>query len=376
MFLEKFLNEHDNWREILRGAPYFIDTKQDGDYFILKYNLGESDFNSPLVREARGSIFRRNEDGIWFCVCRAFDKFGNYGESYADTPYMEWENGVDVQEKIDGSLIKVWFDRGTWHISTSGIINAFKASCGETSFGALFAALVNWGPDFYNFLDTNCCYFFELVCPTYNRLVVRYKENAVYFLGCRNMQTMEEVQAGYIPNVRYPRHFTYHSLKECVEAAQRMGEDEEGYVCVSKNMVNGSYLRIKVKGDEYLRLFHLRGNVITISRVVKMWQDDKLDDFLAAFPEYKEFVDKVLDVIRKFAVTAEDAFRESLYYNNNRKQFAIYASMYEKTITSYLFAALDGRATSAIDYLKNMLTGSLIEYVKAKIPEAENDDEG
>ena len=105
MYLTKFMNENSDWQAKLAVTPYFIETKQDGDYYILKYNMIQSDFNLPEVIEARGSIFRQNAAGEWFCVCRAMDKFGNYGEPYASTNRIDWSLGVDVQEKIDGSII-------------------------------------------------------------------------------------------------------------------------------------------------------------------------------------------------------------------------------------------------------------------------------
>ena len=71
------MNTHDNWEEILTQSPYNISIRRDGDYILLKYNQLSSDFSLPIVRECRGSIFYKNEDGKYECVCRAFDKFGN-----------------------------------------------------------------------------------------------------------------------------------------------------------------------------------------------------------------------------------------------------------------------------------------------------------
>ena len=45
--------------------------------------------------------------GVYSCVCMPFYKFGNYGKSYV-TP-LNWNNSY-VTEKLDGSLIKLWFD--------------------------------------------------------------------------------------------------------------------------------------------------------------------------------------------------------------------------------------------------------------------------
>ena len=379
MFLEKFMNENSDWQAKLAVEPYCIETKEDGDYNILKYNMIMSDFNLPEVIEARGSIFRKDENGIWICFCRALDKFGNYGESYAATPRMGWDKGVDVQEKIDGSIVKVWYDRNRWHISTNGTIDAFKADCGDTTFGNLFIKILGVEPDFFSlYLNPECCYFFELVCPQYNHIVIRYKENAIYYLGCRNLKTGYEVlpENSYMKftNVKYPRHFTYHSLAECVEAAHRMGVDEEGYVCVSKNMENGSYLRIKVKGDEYLRLHRIRGNgALTVLRVVEMWQSNSLDDFIAYYPEFNEFVNSVANSIKNLVSIADLAFSTINSYRDigNRADFARYANTYIQPLRAYLFARLDNKTANAAEFYKNMRARNLAAHIQTTVSNKE-----
>ena len=140
--LQKFIINHKNWEEELQAEPYCIKITRDGPYIMFKYNQIESDFSNPLVRECRGIILK---EGTFEVVCHAFDKFGNYGESYA--PEIDWETAV-VQEKCDGSLIKIWYDDDDWHISTNGTIDAFKAFTdgGERSFGDLVieAMPISW----------------------------------------------------------------------------------------------------------------------------------------------------------------------------------------------------------------------------------------
>ena len=117
-FIGEYCATHDDWENELAAAPYYLKIKYDGCYVMFSYNQLASDFNNELVREARGIIFRTGE---WeYPVCWAFDKFGNYGESYV--PEIDWPTAM-VTEKIDGSLIKVWWD-GYWHISTNGTIDA------------------------------------------------------------------------------------------------------------------------------------------------------------------------------------------------------------------------------------------------------------
>ena len=117
------MNNNLDWEEILSNPPYSITIKRDGGYILLKYNQFLSDFSNPIVRECRGSIFYLRDDGLYECVCRAFDKFGNYGEEYTDE--IDWST-AQVQEKVDGSLIKVFYHNNSWHVATNGTINAYN----------------------------------------------------------------------------------------------------------------------------------------------------------------------------------------------------------------------------------------------------------
>lgn len=81
-----------------------IGIKEESPYAIFNYAIG-CDFSNPIVQEARGIIIDLENLDV---VCWPFRKFGNYNESYADK--IDWST-ARVQEKIDGSIIKLWWDR-------------------------------------------------------------------------------------------------------------------------------------------------------------------------------------------------------------------------------------------------------------------------
>ena len=51
-----FIHTHPDWEAQLAGAPYFVKTKRDGNFVLLKYDQIRSDLTIPLVRECRGII--------------------------------------------------------------------------------------------------------------------------------------------------------------------------------------------------------------------------------------------------------------------------------------------------------------------------------
>lgn len=365
MELLKFMNSHSNWPELLREKPYCLQVRPWAHYTLLKYQQFVSDMTLPEVQEARGCIMRQNDNGEWICVARAFDKFFNYGEPNA--AQLDWANGVDIQEKIDGSLMKCWFDQGLWHISTNGVINANLCSVtDELSFGMLFADVLreeyNFAciDDFYALLDPKYTYMFELV-SSYNKVVVHYKRDAIYYLGRRNIRTFQEDQ-----NVRYelplpmPKHFHYNSLEECVEQAHRMGPNEEGYVCVDKH-----YNRIKVKGDEYLRLhrLHANGNLST-EDILDMWQQQTLDDYMGAFPEKKPQINDVIQRLTQLMEQTRVAYEDTMAREpSSRKELAFFANAYIPIIAQFHFQMADNKVQDVYDFYAHNPTRTIARYI-------------
>ena len=357
MELLKFLNAHPNdWRKLLSRDPYNIEIKDDGEYSILKYNMITSNMNLEVVKECRGTIVRKNRDGSYKIVCYPFRKFANYGESYADANLIDWSLGVDVQSKIDGSLIKVFNDEGLWLVATNNTINAFSAPCGDSTFGDVFYSIIEK---------------YMRIKDFFARLI-HYSKPAIYFLGRRNATTFEEdtrrSEFYSMDWMQFPKHFKYHSLYECIEAAHQMGDDEEGYVVTAINQKSddGSFLRVKVKGDKYLELHRLRGNgPLTQKQIIEMWQEDSIDDFLAYFPEHKKFVDETIFMTLHLAKKA-DTIYNALAGVKNRRDFAFYAKKWIKPLQSYFFARLDNKVDCAQTYFKQMKAKNLADLIEVK----------
>ena len=303
--LRDFILSHDNWEELLTADPYNLKISRDDGYIMFKYNQISSDFSIPLVREARGIIFRESD---WECVCHAFNKFGNYGESYC--PNIDWGT-ASVQEKCDGSLIKLWHDNG-WHISTNGTIDAFKAELNDakySTFGALVedAMPMSWGA-WEKIADPKCTYMFELVSP-YNRVVIPYKETKLYFLGIRDMEDGGEwnpEDSDMIYAFEIPKRYPLHSLEDVQAAANALPWDQEGYVVCDKN-----FNRVKIKSSAYILAHYARNNgVVNTERLVQIVLDGEQEEFLTYASDYADDLHKVEDAMFDIAYMAADKMKE------------------------------------------------------------------
>jgi hypothetical protein len=367
----EFIRSNPNWEEELAQAPYYVKTTWKGNYAILKYNQLNSDFNNEIVRECRGCIFYiPNKDHGWAdLVCYPFEKFGNYGEGYV--PEIDWSS-AKVLEKVDGSLIKIWYHR-TWHVSTNGTIDANDAETsmeGVTFYDVFKHALEKNGnlQDFFKALNPSYTYMFELVSPT-TRVTVDYPEDALYFLCARSMSTFEETftpprLAALASFVKLPKIYNLTSLEDCIAVAEQMSKDEEGFV-VSDKYFN----RVKIKSPEYLIAARMRHNgAITVRYVVTLMKNNSLDDFMAYVPAAHGFVNKVLDAYKRLLEHFEETYKavkEDMEVNHIPCYQSIARIGLPKQDANYCFARANGKVASADEYCMSFLfTCSLVEFIK------------
>ena len=292
-------NSSWSWRDELKEKypDIFITEEESSPYVLFRYSIG-CDFNDPLVQEARGIILDKNTGEV---ACWPFRKFGKFYEPYADK--IDWESAT-VLEKLDGSIIKLWFDKykEKFVFSTNGVIyaeNAYVTSDKDTTFMELIEHAANYDDllaiiNAENVLDKNKTYIFELVGAD-NKVVINYDEPLLYHIGTRNNITGEESDDDI--GIIKPTKYNVSTLDECIELANSMSEDEngvttncavEGFVVVDKN-----WNRIKVKSSIYQILHNIvAGSEVSRYNLIKMLYDNTIDVYSVSrnFPELAVFI--------------------------------------------------------------------------------------
>ena len=369
------MNKEENWEEILAKPPYGIKTKRDGDYILLKYDQLNSDFNLKIVRECRGIIITFR-DGKYIPVAVPFFKFGNYGESYA--PKINWENAA-VVEKIDGSLIKFFYDNEEWHIATNGQIDAFEISINDEglTFGDLAFKALGGQEQFSKLtylLDRNFTYMFELVSPI-TQVVIPYPNTELYYLGARDIITMREdrLKDNSIMDkfgIKQPKYYaTIHDIDECIRNANEMGKDNEGFV-----VVDDCYNRIKVKSPEYLRAAKLNNNNrITIKRVVEMMREEQLDDFIAYCPQHEEMVNKVIGALKEMEEECAKEWDEVKEFAcKEKKEFVSIVKSKKVKWPNYLYWKYSNSDGAPSQFLGKMSVKTITDLIRKKLDKKNN----
>jgi len=352
----EFIKNTPNWRQILAEAPYHLSINDDECFIILKYSQINSDFTIDIVRECRGLII----DKEYNTVCVPFFKFGNYGEPYADK--IDWST-AKVEEKLDGSLIKIWNYNGRWVISTNGTIFAKNASidsvCDEkyggkfSNFEELFKAAADKVGLVLEKLNPQYTYMFEL-CSPYNRIVVPHSEIKIYHIGTRDNITLQELEIDI--GICKPKLYECNDINALIKMAAELKYCEEGYV-----VKDGNYRRVKVKSPAYIAA-HLLISDMNDKKLLELLRRNETAEFLTYFPEYQSFVDNLTNKITRLENEIYDAQKnfDNVHFET-RKDYA--AAVLKTKYPHFFFSIYDGKVKTPIEWLWQMSNSQILEWL-------------
>lgn len=85
-FIKKNLNK--NWQEKLKKKPYNLQSVKQFEnhptWWMLVYNLFESDLDNKVVKQSRGTVVEVLDDGTVNVICAPFIKFFDINDVHAD----------------------------------------------------------------------------------------------------------------------------------------------------------------------------------------------------------------------------------------------------------------------------------------------------
>jgi RNA ligase len=317
-------------------------------------------------------------------VAKPFPKFFNYEEHKPEDIPNEY---FEIYEKMDGSLgiffyyeeelsderrYNIWFNnnyetgmerffdpnnlpnfddpyyeptpkiKGEWHMATRGSFTSEQAIKGMEIANK------------YNY-DKICVpgytYLFEIIYPE-NRIVVDYgKEERLVLLGVMNRRG-EEFPYEEMVDEGWDIVMKYKTWGEDWETLKKeISKDNEGYVI----RFSGG-MRMKIKGDEYVRLHRILTNFSTKDIWELLRNNEQLEPFLDRVPD--EFDAWVREVVRDLQSRYDNILKDYRIimddiYDADKKVFAERAKRYPHP--SLLFALYDGKNESAYDYVWKLL---------------------
>ena len=295
-----------------------------------------------LVTNSKGEI-----------VARPFKKFFNMEEG-KHTPTSEFE----VYEKMDGSLGICFFYNDEWHMATRGSFTSEQAIKGRE--------LLNKYK--YRYSSTDCTYLFEIIYPE-NRIVVNYGTNEkLVMLAVIQTNSGEEydIYDWKYNELGFELVKKYDGIKDYSTLKSMISNDAEGYVI---RFSNGD--RMKIKGEEYLRLHKIMTNLSTTAVWEILSSGGNIDDILKDVPD--EFYKKIKLYVSTLNYgyyqyynqlgKAYDYFRFGKYGDKEveptKKEFAEFIKDKHPIAKSIMFAMWDGK-----DYDKIIWKALKPEYKK------------
>ena len=270
-------------------------------------------------------------------VCKTFEKFFNLNER----PETLLENlpnePYEIYEKLDGSLLQLFYYQGEWRLSTRG------------SFDNEFTQFARRCLPDLSSLPTNHCYAFEVCLPNELdglRRAVSHRPG-IYFLAAfdrdndfKELDWFTEGSRWFGLGASTCRAFGSNtSLQDLVASSK---DDTEGWVVRFK-----SGLRIKIKTAWYMKMW----------RVPQKLDEKHIKEFMAAYngndyawqvgmpeellPEIKGMVRDIRNRMRWQEEEAKAKFERAMKGCTSKKEFAM--KVKDDPQAWILFSMYDGR---------------------------------
>jgi RNA ligase len=229
----------------------------------------------------RGTVLDREGN----LVAKAFPKFFNMEEHKPEEIPME---EFEVFEKLDGSLGILFHYADEWHLATRGSFVSDQAIKGKEILSRYS----------YKRLIPGFTYLFEIIYPE-NRIVCSYDYEDLIMLAVIDNKDGYELRIHdnhiHLDGIRLANLYQnlgikivnkYDGVTDYKRLKTMIASNAEGFVIKFK-----SGFRMKIKGEEYVRLHRLLTNFSNVD-IWELLKDGKnLDDFLERVPdEFDEWV--------------------------------------------------------------------------------------
>lgn len=301
---------------------------------------------NEVTLNCRGLIYNTNTGNI---LARPWKKFFNLGD--AKTPYIGFDDLVEVTDKADGSLGIFFVYSGEIHVSTRGSFHSKQAEWATRHIQQHVPELNIGAMREYTFLG-------EIITP-WNRIICDYGDfSGLVLLGA------VEISTGYAigPNeaaamLQWPGLTTevmpYKSINDVLAAPHR--DNAEGMVIRAGNKM------VKFKYPAYVELHKLISNLSEKSVWSGLEGGKTPEELCKALPdEFHSFVretsvnllsafdSRSLEIMRKYddytLLSREFTLIEDRQNPNPRKSFAVMVK--DDPDKRYMFALLDAKPIS------------------------------
>ena len=329
-----------------------IDLKLLESYYDRKLLIKQTHPTLPLTiwNYSRTAQFEKHWDDITL-MCRGLitenttgkiialpvGKFFNMEELSLDKIPNE---PFEVTEKMDGSLMIVFYYNDEWMIASRGSFDSEYALWGKQILdrsNTKYGLIPGWS------------YCMELIVPQ-NRIVVDYGDVEKLVVLCVfNLETGEEGTIDEMTSEGWEIVKNYDGIQDFKSLKKMISSNQEGFVVRFE-----SGFRMKIKGDEYVRLHSLLTQVTSYSIWDYLRHDGVLpDELIERIPdEFDAWIRKTVFELTSNYQTIENNIRSILksYPGDitDKKEFASWVETQDRKIQGILFRMYDEKSYSPI----------------------------
>jgi RNA ligase len=268
-------------------------------------------YNKKCVYDKHWNDFSMSARGLVLCPERKkiiglpFSKFFNYGEfKHEELEDNSFEPEFEISNKVDGSLGIIFYYNNKWQVSTKRTFYSDQALEAQKILEKKWT-LSNEKYGYHKFVDKSYTYLVEIVYPENKNVIDYQKVRDLFYLSSYNNLTFVEMYGptnglGVVQKIQYGKY----NLKNFAKFSRKIPGSQEGFVIKFKDYKDG--LRLKFKGDEYLRLTKIRSGITPLGVWNILRKMDNLDniridldeELLASFNELvgvfnKKFSDQI-----------------------------------------------------------------------------------
>lgn len=370
--------------------------------FVLNYDQFRFKPGDLLAEQCRGLILRPikfnehecHQENISFkegCEILSWpmNKFYNLQESCVASIDV---NTMKAYEKLDGTMISVYYDRlfNRWCVSTRGVPEAADIVIAlnnvvteDKTFYDLFIDAILESTnnkkhkcynlqefcEYNNFSQMNT-YVFELTSP-YNKVIVDYKSCNVTLTAVRNNESGFEIDIEkLVLDIDRPQCYYLKDFPELISLANsHSGEDFEGFVVLDAN-----FNRLKIKNINWIEANKSKNY---IENIISSKRNVLIAIFKGILDDVLPFLDiKTRTIVEKLSLDVKTLFEKSeAQYSllnevcgNDMKSFAIILKTIHSPLKNGFFIIKRGGAKNFNDYIqqliiKNKLKDSLLDNI-------------
>lgn len=313
------------------SSEFAIKVKEypEHNLLVLNYDQIESPAAHPIVMECRSLIL----DYSYNVVSRSFDRFFNLGEQPDTQKHIDWKKAI-CYDKVDGSLIKIYYHNDKWEIATRGMAFAESTSNGfDITFRQLvLKALSVTEEEFQKVFENNFSKDVTYICEVTsmeNRVVRRYDGYQLHYLAARNKNGNYEnwSSAALSVGMKMIGEYKFSTPEECIHTAANLKNLDEGYVLYQDGIPV-----CKIKSPAYVAVHHLRGEGLNPKRVCQLVLTNEQDEYLKYFPEDSDYVNPYVVALKELKENIVEVWNSNSN-KESQKDFAL-------AVKDYSFSAI------------------------------------